>query len=484
MHPRLTRQFCLGASCAALLGTQAVGQVDLAVYNAAQHDANGFTFDDFSAPGAFSTAGGLLNIDIATDFAAGNGLFGGAGSDITASAFAAADAVLEVTLEVDPLNAATDFRVVLGDSDDAFSGDEFQFFFDLTGVTPGTGLVTLSQPLLVPGPVFVQPQFGKLQGDEIQNYDGGVDTGLTQIQIQSAFGATDRLKINVESVKIVDPGGVPDPTLIELTTATFASAAQSFDFGTFQDPGALDVSGENIIINANSTNGPEMNGGLGFNGLAVDFDTADYQIEVEAKLLSGNTADSFNILLGDLDGDDSGPGLGSEDYLFAVDTADLNETDFTTVVIPLGSGSESSIETTFGFTNGGDGLQNFDLSQLQLQSDENDLGFLALEVARVSIVEKLIAEFIDGDYNGDGFVSQADLDLVLLNWGDSAVPAEWLATDQFDGVQVSQNELDGVLLNWGNGTPPAGVNAIPEPASALLVGLGGLAALRRRTHRA
>ncbi|MEL7087933.1 MAG: DUF3466 family protein, partial [Planctomycetota bacterium] len=86
-----------------------------------------------------------------------------------------------------------------------------------------------------------------------------------------------------------------------------------------------------------------------------------------------------------------------------------------------------------------------------------------------------------GDYNGDGFVSQADLDLVLLNWGETVVPAQWVATDQFDGVQVSQNELDGVLLNWGNGTPP--VAAIPEPASAVLLGLMAAGALPRRGRR-
>ena len=86
---------------------------------------------------------------------------------------------------------------------------------------------------------------------------------------------------------------------------------------------------------------------------------------------------------------------------------------------------------------------------------------------------------LDGDYNGDGFVSQADLDLVLLNWGDSTLPSGWMAVDQFDGVQVSQNELDGVLLNWGDGNPPV-VSVVPEPASiALLVGAGGALGARR-----
>ena len=73
-----------------------------------------------------------------------------------------------------------------------------------------------------------------------------------------------------------------------------------------------------------------------------------------------------------------------------------------------------------------------------------------------------------GDYDGDGFVSQADLDLVLLNWGDTSLPLGWMAEDQFDGVAISQNELDGVLLNWGDGTPPL-LSAIPEPATVTLI---------------
>lgn len=89
---------------------------------------------------------------------------------------------------------------------------------------------------------------------------------------------------------------------------------------------------------------------------------------------------------------------------------------------------------------------------------------------------------LDGDYNGDGFVSQADLDLVLLNWGDSVVPVEWIATDQFDGVQVSQNELDGVLLNWGNGAPPS--VSIPEPTAVLaFAALLGVICTRSPRHR-
>ena len=100
------------------------------------------------------------------------------------------------------------------------------------------------------------------------------------------------------------------------------------------------------------------------------------------------------------------------------------------------------------------------------------------EGGSVFIDSATVFEELAGDYNGDGFVSQADLDLVLLNWGDTALPAGWSAGDQFDGVQISQNELDAVLLNWGNGAPA--VVSIPEPAAGAVVVLLGLISLRGR----
>lgn len=52
---------------------------------------------------------------------------------------------------------------------------------------------------------------------------------------------------------------------------------------------------------------------------------------------------------------------------------------------------------------------------------------------------------LQGDYNADGFVSQADLDLVLLNWGGAVLPTGFsifnIEGGQFDGL-ISQNELD------------------------------------------
>jgi hypothetical protein len=80
----------------------------------------------------------------------------------------------------------------------------------------------------------------------------------------------------------------------------------------------------------------------------------------------------------------------------------------------------------------------------------------------------LLRESIPGDYNGSGTVEQADLDLVLLNWGKdrSSPPAGWTASLPIGAID--QQELDAVLLNWGNAAGAVSIAAIPEPSGTLL----------------
>ncbi|MEM1026961.1 MAG: hypothetical protein AAGJ38_02660 [Planctomycetota bacterium] len=107
-----------------------------------------------------------------------------------------------------------------------------------------------------------------------------------------------------------------------------------------------------------------------------------------------------------------------------------------------------------------------------------DLGNgLALDVvyAATSVsLEVINALLLAGDYDGSGQVEQADLNLVLANWGTSRTFSDPGGT-AFATTIVDQEELNLVLSNWGSTAVPSfGGFTVPEPASALLLALCGL----------
>ena len=75
-------------------------------------------------------------------------------------------------------------------------------------------------------------------------------------------------------------------------------------------------------------------------------------------------------------------------------------------------------------------------------------------------------------------MERADLNAVLLNWGNSATTSE-LGDLTGDGT-VGQPDLNAVLLNWGATSEP-GNTPVPEPAGLCFV--AGLGLLGRRRVR-
>ncbi|MEO1497354.1 MAG: hypothetical protein AAFV43_09405 [Planctomycetota bacterium] len=85
---------------------------------------------------------------------------------------------------------------------------------------------------------------------------------------------------------------------------------------------------------------------------------------------------------------------------------------------------------------------------------------------------QVIAEPNPGDFNGDDVVDNADLNLLLVNWGEEEVPPEWV--NGFE-APVDNGELNALLVSWG-----AGATSVPEPATASLLLTAAVAQRRRR----
>jgi hypothetical protein len=170
-----------------------------------------FTFDDFSGPGAFTDGPNSVILDV-TDFNGSNGIFGGVGVDYgTPPAtnqrdFDPALAHWRVRLKILPNNAATAIRTTYIDHDGGFpvAAEEYIYEFDLTSVPNDGQFHVLTKP--VTSPLFNQSAFGFDAAD-----DGINNPGLRQVQLQSVFGSTGRLNVEIDYVRIV-----PEPASLGL----------------------------------------------------------------------------------------------------------------------------------------------------------------------------------------------------------------------------------------------------------------------------
>ena len=91
---------------------------------------------------------------------------------------------------------------------------------------------------------------------------------------------------------------------------------------------------------------------------------------------------------------------------------------------------------------------------------------------------------IPGDLNGDGYVGLDDLQPILDHWNQNVTVGDPMMGDISgpggvpDGY-VGLDDLQPVFDHWNEGVPPT-PSSIPEPASLVLLSLGGLALMRRR----
>lgn len=100
------------------------------------------------------------------------------------------------------------------------------------------------------------------------------------------------------------------------------------------------------------------------------------------------------------------------------------------------------------------------------------------------VVLTAVDVFISGDANGDGLVDGLDVDALAQGFG---LDGNWSAGDFTNDGIINGLDVDVLAQSFGAGQDAAiqalstaGITAVPEPTSAILLGLGGLITIRRR----
>lgn len=99
-----------------------------------------------------------------------------------------------------------------------------------------------------------------------------------------------------------------------------------------------------------------------------------------------------------------------------------------------------------------------------------------------AVTSGVIIEAPYGDFDGNGAIGNGDLTLLLANWGKTVppVPAGWIGIGP-TAPNIGNDELMALLGGWGQGTPRS--VAMPEPATALMVGFSIVIGMLRQSGR-
>jgi aryl-phospho-beta-D-glucosidase BglC (GH1 family) len=165
----------------------------------------------------------------------------------------------------------------------------------------------------------------------------------------------------------------------QTTVAELNGSSSLSTFGSFSGAGAVDVSSGDIEIDVSDF------GGMEFGFTQVDFSNADATLEVELELGANNVASSCVINMTDFDGVGSDSLNIAEVYQYSVDLTGLSSSQFQTMTLNLDN-SFFNLDEFESSTDPDDGLINYGLIELGLQSNFGSTDRLDIKVRRVSVI--------------------------------------------------------------------------------------------------
>lgn len=450
--------------------------------------------------------------------------------------------VIEVLYKTDPNNTAADFNVMLEqwdgfdqDTESATFGqrkaEQLQWGANQSGVitTIGEYYDNADNPHDSDGfailriPMSVAPQFTgqsylfnngdtafAAEGDataDLDTFEDHVPNGFGQLHLQTVYGDTERLSIEVKDLRVVPASR--NPMLVALFGAKSGlgrrfgtpfnedqGGGEYLFFDHDDDGGAVtpnvailetdqvqrfDENGfTNLIIN---TDDAFEVGGVGMwqDHIYQTFDGTTATLNVTAKLTSNNTAGFIDVVMNDLDGLDTDPNAGGEEYKYGIDLSQFNLSTFTTISIPLTSFDE--LNDAFETNNGGDGLlTDFNMYYLGLltRDDPNSgAGLVGLEIESIQVTIPVASS---ADFDLDGDVDGADFLIWQQNQGTNNGKRAVLdlGDADYDG-DVDSDDLAIWKSQYGT-VPAIAVSAsVPEPSTVAMWLIGAtLMGIRRR----
>ena len=182
------------------------------------------------------------------------------------------------------------------------------------------------------------------------------------------------------------------PALASAETITLYDGSEKigFKYLDFSAKGVVTDNKDSFTIEATE----DSDGGMGLFGIAgtnlsspKTFPAEGNRLRVEYRFLDDNEAAMFKVSLNDKDEDGAG-----EQYKFDVepDMDDATETSdgFMEILLPLGEDDASSRNkgSDAGFSEDGDGIANYDLTQWSIQSPYGQMAPLMVEIRAIEIV--------------------------------------------------------------------------------------------------